>query len=73
MKLKIGVMGSATGTLTKTKKIAYELGFAIAAKRMRNHLWGVSWITIGGSQRCASDWRHCHWHFTSSERMGACK
>ena len=31
MKLKIGVMGSATGTLTKTqKKITYELGFAVA-------------------------------------------
>ena len=31
LKLKIGVMGSATGTLSKThKKIAYELGLAIA-------------------------------------------
>ena len=31
VKLKIGVMGSATGTLSKThKKIAYELGLAIA-------------------------------------------
>jgi uncharacterized protein (TIGR00725 family) len=31
MKLKIGVMGSATGTLSKThKRIAYELGLAIA-------------------------------------------
>ncbi len=31
MKLKIGVMGSATGALSKThKKIAYELGIAIA-------------------------------------------
>ncbi len=31
MKLKIGVMGSATGTISKThKEIAYELGFAIA-------------------------------------------
>ncbi len=31
MKLKIGVMGSATGTISKNqKKIAYELGLAIA-------------------------------------------
>ncbi len=33
MKLKIGVMGSATGKLAKThRKIAYELGCAIAEK-----------------------------------------
>jgi hypothetical protein len=33
MKLKIGVMGSASGRLsTAHKKIAYELGCAIAAK-----------------------------------------